>query len=157
MPLLLFFGVWGLLELVVLVAVAGAIGALWTIFLLIISAVIGIWVLRGQQMLFMLRLRTLQLQPNALQEGMYRLLAGVLLILPGFISDALAVCLLIPKLRGLIGLSLLRAFKPDIVMKRFGFGKDVPNNVYEHDGSVEAHRADGTKIEGEFIEHQERK
>lgn len=67
----------------------------------------------------------------------------------------LAQSLLLPVLRSLLGLSLLRAFKPDVVVRRFGFGRDVPRNVYEHDGSVEAHRADGSKIDGELIEPQE--
>lgn len=153
MPLLFFFGIWFILEIFVLVAVASAIGGLWTIALLILGSVFGAMILRGQQLIFSLRLRTLQLQPNALQEGMFRLLAGVLFILPGFISDILGFCLLLPGLRSLLGGTLLRAFKPDLVMRRFGF-RDVPNNVYEHDGTVQAQREDGSVIQGEFIDHQ---
>lgn len=156
MPILFFFGIWFLLELFVMMAVAHVIGGLWTILLLIFSAVVGGWVLRGQQMIFALRFRTLQLHPSALQEGMVRLLAGFLLVMPGFISDVLAICLLLPGLRGLLAIMLLRAFKPDVVMRRFGYGADVPHNVYEHDGTVEAKREDGSVIAGEFIEHDER-
>lgn len=157
MPVLFFFGAWFCVELLVMIAVGKSIGFLGVLALLILASMAGSAVLRGQRQFFTFQMRTMQGRPQAMQEGMYRLLAGMLLIIPGFVSDILAIILLLPGLRGLLGIMLLRAFKPEMMMGRFGYGQDVPRNVYEHDGTVEAKREDGTVIEGEFIQHQERR
>lgn len=149
-----FFGIWFLLELFVLVAVSQAIGFLSALGLLILGAVAGSYLIRQQQAAFMQAMVNPQMATRSAEGGMFRLLAGILLLIPGFISDVLAVCLLVPVLRRLFGGSMLRAFKPDIVVNRFGFGS-APRNVYEHDGTVEAKRDDGTVIEGEFISRDE--
>lgn len=158
MPLVVFFVVWLLLELFVLINVASALGAMLTIGLLIAAGMFGGSLIRQQQAVFASNIQRMQsagavdpAQAQKMQEGMLRMLAGVLLILPGFISDVFAICLLVPALRRLFGGSLLRAFKPDVVVNRFGWGK-APGNVYEHDGSVDARRDDGTVIQGELMD-----
>lgn len=157
MPLLFFFVVWGFLELFTIISVASAIGALPTIGLIILSAILGSFLIRRQQAIFASHVQRVQsgvvasLDEAEMREGMYGLLAGVLLILPGFISDVFALCMLLRPLRKLFGGVLLRAFKPDVVARRFGW-EGVPHNVYEHDGSVQAKREDGTSIHGELLD-----
>lgn len=152
MPLLIFFVVWGLLELFVLIKVAVALGALATIALLVLSAFAGGALIRHQRDNFARRITRTERKAALAQirEGAYRLLAGVLLILPGFVSDLFALCLLTPPLRRLFGSALLRIFKPDLVVRRFGW-YDAPGAVYEHDGTVDAQRENGSIIEGTLI------
>lgn len=150
MPLLLFFAIWLVLELMVLSAVVDVFSVLGTLALVIASVLAGIAILRGEQIRLLLKMQQAQpLQGDG--GGIYRVLAGVLLIFPGFISDILALCLFFAPLRRLLGLGLLRAFKPERVVRGFGF-KVKPDASYEYDGEVQAHRADGSVIEAEIID-----
>lgn len=151
MPLLLFFAIWLVLELMVLSAVVDVFSVLGTLALVITSVLAGIAILRGEQIRFLLKMQQMQPLHQGDGGGIYRVLAGVLLIFPGFISDILALCLFFAPLRRLLGLGLLRAFKPERVVRGFGF-KVKPDVSYEYDGEVQAHRADGSVIEAEIID-----
>jgi UPF0716 protein FxsA len=83
--------------------VASWLGAGTTFLLLILGAAAGIAVLRAEQFSLLSRLRRIiatdaPLVPGLL-DGALRGVAGVLLIVPGFISDFVALGLLIPQLR----------------------------------------------------------
>jgi UPF0716 protein FxsA len=92
-----------LTELYVLILVGDAIGAGPTVALVILAGVAGILVLRHAGAATGRRLReTLnrgELPVAAAFDGICVFLAGLLLIIPGFISDAVAVLLLIPPIR----------------------------------------------------------
>lgn len=156
MPFLIFFVVWGLLELLVLIEIAAALGALATIALMIFSAFLGSALIRRERTDFARQMA--RANPDTamilaqMQEGVYRLVAGVLLILPGFVSDLFALCLLFSPLRRLFGASLLRVFKPELVARRFR-GYHFSGTVYEHENTVDARRKDTKPIEGSTIEH----
>jgi UPF0716 protein FxsA len=106
MPLLLLLTIFVVIpatELYVLIEVGSEIGALTTIWLVILTALIGGWMVRQQGLGVMFRIRE-QMQrgePPAVEilEGALLLIMGVLLLLPGFITDALGFLLLIPPLR----------------------------------------------------------
>lgn len=104
--LLVLFILCPLLELWLLVKVGAAIGALPVVALVILSAVLGIAVLRnagGQTIsLAQLRLRQRVSPMPALVDGFLLTLAGILLVLPGLLSDAAAVLLLIGPIRRLV-------------------------------------------------------
>lgn len=94
---------WPLAEIVVLVVVADEIGFGWLVLALIGSAVLGVLVIRvlGAATLVELQAALVRQEPptGALFRGACVLLAGMLLIVPGFISDAVALLLLIPPAR----------------------------------------------------------
>lgn len=104
MPLLilLFIGL-PLIELYVLIQVGSEIGALSTILLLILTAVVGIWIVRYQGFGVLMRVRDLldrgEVPAIELLDGALILVAGLCLILPGFVTDSLGFLLLIPPLR----------------------------------------------------------
>lgn len=103
MPLILFPLLFAALELWLMIVIGGQIGALSVIGLLALGVVLGGWLIRraGQG--------ALQGAARALEEsrdpsgpmltGAATMLAGLLFIAPGFLSDSLAVLLLIPALR----------------------------------------------------------
>jgi UPF0716 protein FxsA len=99
---LAFFG-YPLAELVLLLVVASRLGALATLALLLLGGIAGLGLLRGQQLSVLARLR--RGLPSAgpflpeLLDGALRAAAAVLLIVPGFISDGLALILLVPAVR----------------------------------------------------------
>ena len=97
-----------LAEILVLIAVADQIGIGWTVLALVAAAVLGVLVIRvlGAASLAALRDALARREPPAgpLFRGACVLIAGVLLIVPGFLSDILALLLLIPPVRAtLIG------------------------------------------------------
>ncbi len=98
---LFFFG--PLVELYVLIRVGAQIGAFSTILLCVLTAVIGGIIVRyqGLQLLWQARAQLAAGMPPmaATLHGAMLALAGVLLFVPGFVSDALGFLLLIPAVR----------------------------------------------------------
>jgi UPF0716 protein FxsA len=101
--LLLFFLVVPFVEIYLLLQVGGIIGAVPTIFLVVLTAVIGAWLLRQQGFATLQRFQA-SLAQGALPayemiEGPILLLGGILLLTPGFVTDIMGFACLIPQLR----------------------------------------------------------
>lgn len=104
MPLLLLvFILVPVLELYLLLKVGGVIGALPTIAIVIVTAVIGTWLLRQQGMATLQRFQSNlgqgKLPAMEMIEGMVLLFGGALLLTPGFLTDAIGFLCLIPVTR----------------------------------------------------------
>lgn len=88
------------LELYLLVTVGGMIGALNMVLWVFLSAIIGIAAVRaqGQSAMFQVRseLNAGRVPQEGFLEGLLRFFGGVLLILPGLITDAIGLFLLLP-------------------------------------------------------------
>ena len=107
MVLLLAFIIVPIAEIALLVHVGGLIGAWQTIGLVVLTAVIGTALFRAQGFRVLMRAQDVLAQggfpAEELFDGICILLAGVLLLTPGFITDALGLGLLVPGLRVWIG------------------------------------------------------
>jgi UPF0716 protein FxsA len=95
------------LEIWVLIKVGGMIGGLPTIALVILTAAVGVALLRRQGVKTLLRVRDKlergEVPAGELVEGVFLAVGGLFLLLPGFITDGVGFCCLIPGLRrGLI-------------------------------------------------------
>ena len=103
---LLFVVCWIAAELFVAIEVANAIGVLATVVLLLLSWPLGSWLLRSQGRAAWRRLGAAvsagRSPGREVLDGALVLLGGVLLIIPGFISDALGVLALFPPTRALM-------------------------------------------------------
>lgn len=110
--LFIAFLVIPVIEIYTLVKVGGIIGAGWTIFIVIGTAVLGAGLLRQQGLATWTRLNQSmaqgQLPPTILVEGIILLLSGAFLLTPGFVTDAIGFLFLMPPVRKLIAESLLR-------------------------------------------------
>ncbi len=102
MPLLLFI-IIPLVELYFILVVGGAIGAFWTVLLVIMTAVVGVNLLRVQGMSTLTRaqknMEKGQIPAMEMMEGIALAVAGVLLITPGFITDSIGFLCLLPASR----------------------------------------------------------
>jgi len=101
-------------EIAVFVQVGSRIGAGTTVLLVVASAVAGIWLVRVQGFVTASRVQAMIARGESpalgMLEGLALLIAGVLLIIPGFLTDIAAFALLIPPLRrGIIRFYLRRA------------------------------------------------
>jgi UPF0716 protein FxsA len=93
------------LEIGVLVLSGNTIGIPWTILLVIFTGVLGAW-LAKREGLHTIRLAQLQLQQGQIPsgvilDGLCILVGGVVLLTPGFITDALGFFLLFPSTRAI--------------------------------------------------------
>lgn len=150
MILLLAFIVVPIVEIALLVHVGGWIGAWETVGLVVLTAVIGTVLFRTQGFIVLTRAQdTLAhggFPAQELFDGVCILIAGVLLLTPGFVTDGIGLALLVPGLRNLIGRAvwraLLRSNRFEMRVHGGGFGPG-PNGSGGPEGDV---------IEGEYSE-----
>lgn len=119
--LLLFVGT-PLIELYFLIQVGSEIGAFSTIFLTVFTALVGGWMVRTQGFSTLMRVREMidrgEVPAIEMMEGTVLLICGFMLLLPGFITDAVGFIFLIPPLRrwllsaGLQGAGVMRPGGP---------------------------------------------
>jgi len=99
----ILFIVIPLVELYFIIVVGEMIGAFWTIVLVLLTAVIGVNLLRVQGMSTLTRAQQTmaqgQIPAMEMMEGVALAVAGVLLITPGFITDSIGFLCLIPATR----------------------------------------------------------
>ena len=92
-----------IVEIYLLIQVGQVIGALWTVFLVVLTAVVGVWLLKIQGMSTLMRaqekMQTGQMPAQEMLEGMGLLLAGAFLLTPGFFTDTVGFLLLLPPTR----------------------------------------------------------
>ena len=139
MPVFALLLAWPLIEIALFVTIGGAIGLWLTLLVVIGTGILGVALLQRQGLRSTERLRAQMGQMRdplgVAGDGALRALAGILLILPGFLTDILGALLLLPPLRALLVAQLTRRF--GVVSMR----SDNP-----------ARRSDGIVIDGEFVE-----
>ena len=92
-----------IVEIYLLIQVGQVIGAGWTILLVVLTAVVGVWLLRIQGLSTLTRaqqkLQSNELPAREIIEGMALVVAGAFLLTPGFFTDAIGFLLLFPPTR----------------------------------------------------------
>lgn len=115
-----------LLELFVIIRVAGGVGTGQTILLLIAVSVVGAWMVRrsGLGVLNQIRARLErgELPTGELVDGLLILIAGALMLTPGFITDAVGLLLLFFPTRLAVRSLLLRRFAKRINLQAWAAG-----------------------------------
>jgi UPF0716 protein FxsA len=110
LPLTLLLIGLPLAEIAVFIEVGQRIGLGPTLALVLLAALAGVLVIRRQSLATLTAVRAALARNEAPAAALFDaacvLVAGILLILPGFISDAAALVLLIAPLRRAIGLRL---------------------------------------------------
>ena len=100
MPLILLLIALPVAEIALFILVGGQIGVLATIALVVLAAIAGVALMRTAGADATDRLRQSIAQDtdpsSAIVTGLMRFVAGMLLFLPGFLTDAVALVLLIP-------------------------------------------------------------
>lgn len=106
MPLLLFISLFTLLDFVVLFTVGSNIGLLASLFLILITGISGLHLIRREGAATLLRAREKlnagELPSNELMTGAALIFGGALLVAPGFLSDAIGLVCLFPYARSLM-------------------------------------------------------
>lgn len=148
----LFWLVVGLivLELTVMIEVGSVIGALPTIGLLILTAVLGSSLVRseGVKTLFSAqqKIQMGEIPDREVMGGMMLALAGLLLIIPGFVTDLFGILLLQPWLRNKLADKLIGSNQFRMQMG----GRQRPQSPFGQPLDEQPKKQNGTTIEGEF-------
>lgn len=144
-----------IIELWFLIQVGSAIGALSAIALLILAGVVGVGLLRLQSLSTMARVQARlergEVPSHEVVEGLLLAIAGVLLLLPGFLSDIVALVVILPPLRKVIAHWLMRSGRLQALgMGSRGFGF----TTYTFRGGAGQTRR-GDFFEGEYTRENE--
>lgn len=101
-----------ILELYVMIQVGSEIGILWTIAALLGISVVGTWLAKREGFRIMRSFidtsRKGEVPTREMVHGVCVLVAGMLLVVPGFIGDVLGILLLLPPVRSLVTSIVLR-------------------------------------------------
>jgi UPF0716 protein FxsA len=113
MPFLFIFMVLlPFVEIGVFIAVGEEIGVIWTLFLILLAGVCGGLLIQYQGFSMLTTahqaLREGRLPVSEVFDGICVVVAGILFIIPGFITDILAVTLLLPPSRGVLRRALAK-------------------------------------------------
>ncbi|MEV0978491.1 FxsA family membrane protein [Streptomyces sp. NPDC049915] len=142
---------WLVLEIWLLTVVAGASSG-WVVFLLLLAGVVA-----GAAVVKRAGRRAFQNLNEALQRGGspaqrsgngFLMLAGLLLMIPGLISDAVGLLLLVPPVQKAVGRYAERTV--DRTLRAAGTGGF--GDVFQQ---ARIHRPDGKVVQGEVIQHDE--
>ncbi len=147
-----------LAEIATFIVVGSQIGVFATLAMIFVTAVIGSILLRRQGLATAWRIREKmdrgELPGRELGNGAMILVAGVLLLTPGFITDALGFALFVPQIRDVIwrGLSSrITVVGPEGFSRQAGGGQservvDLDESDFSHvdDDDPEDGRTDGT-------------
>lgn len=138
MPVVLLLICWAVAEVFAAIKVAEAIGAFWMLLLLVASWPLGSWALRSQGGAAWRRLQAAIAEGRRpgreVLDGALVLLGGVLLIVPGFITDVLGACALLPPTRALLRRPLSRHLQGRLVRWAAGPGRTPP--TYDVDSTA---------------------
>lgn len=137
-----------IIEILVLIEVGERLGAVQTVGLVLMSAVLGLFLLRRQGLVTLLRASRKMAQgglpAEEIVEGLLLAVGGILFLVPGFVTDAVGLLCLLPLTR--------RGFARYLIRKGFflapGFTGDNPAAAGFY-SRTSGFRADDA-IEGEF-------
>jgi UPF0716 protein FxsA len=155
--LLLVFAAIPFLEIALMIKVGQGIGFWPTLMLIVLSAVVGTYVIYEQG--FQVLRRTMDAVSRGrppmgpVLDGFFILLAGLLLIVPGFLTDVLGLALLIPPLRHrFAGWCFRQVLKSGDAGEAASGARSGPAPRQPHRGPRPAAppRGDGPVIDGEF-------
>jgi UPF0716 protein FxsA len=125
----LFIGL-PVIEIFLIVQLGQAVGAWWTIFVLVVTGVVGAWLVKreGARAWRALSeaLRSGRVPSRELADGALILVGGTLLLTPGFLSDAVGLLCILPFTRPVSRRLLTRAVARRLVVVGAPGGRTYP-------------------------------
>jgi UPF0716 protein FxsA len=147
-----------LVEIYVIIQVGQAIGAWWTIVLLILDSILGSWLIKreGSRAFRALReaLDSGRMPAKELADGALILIGGTLMLAPGFVTDGFGILMILPFTRPFFRRALTRVVSSRLVV--LGPNGPLGPGGARFPGGGEARRPgpdpNGPVIRGEVVE-----
>ena len=141
MWLLILFIAIPLVEIALFIQVGGFLGLWPTLAIVLMTAILGSWLVRGQGLMALGQVKSsfsnLNDATEPLAHGAMIIFSGALLLTPGFFTDAVGFALLVPQIRSIV----FRYFRSKITVQ--GFGTQSSNRSRKPESGV---------IDGEFTD-----
>ena len=141
--LFLLFLIVPAIEIALFIQIGGVIGVFSTLLLILVTAILGVVLLRMQGLITLVRVQESldrgEIPAIEMIEGILLLLCGAFLLTPGFFTDTIGFAVLVPAVRRSLALWLLSHFN---IITHIGGGPRGPDVYSDSQG----HRT----IEGEF-------
>ena len=135
-----------LIEIALFIQVGGAIGLGYTLLIVVLTAILGTWLVRSQGIAALSDLQRslseMQNPAEPLAHGAMILFSGALLLTPGFFTDTVGFALLVPGVRR----SVFNWLKSRISVTQFSVGPGPAPRDRRAAGE------EGEVIEGDFTE-----
>ena len=123
-------------EIAVFILVGQWIGLWWTLAGILVTAIAGTILLRREGLRVLARIREETARGavpgRALGEGAMLLVAGILLLTPGFVTDTIGFLLFVPGVRGTIWRVLAARLADAVVLRTAGMGGGMGANTGSH-------------------------
>ncbi len=140
-----------LIEISVFIEIGSEIGALSTVVITVLTAVAGTLLLRIQGIGVLRRAQASMARQEApveeIFQGVFLALAGLMLLIPGFVTDAIGFLFFLPPVRHYLGRRLMRHVQ---TKHRQGFTANGSSSSYKYQSRP------GNVIEGEYDVVQEK-
>ena len=121
-----------IIEISLFIEIGSIIGSFYTIILIFLTAIVGVFFVRQQGMSTFQKLasqlQNLETPVQTVFEGLVILISGILLITPGFFSDSLGFLGLIPITR-VIFIKLVASY----ILSRYGVKQNHEDHTLEGD------------------------
>lgn len=122
-------------EIYLLIQIGREIGAGWTVIGCVLTALIGAWLVKVQGIFIYQRavqnINSGETPALELVEGLFLLIAGALLIIPGFVTDAIGFACLVPALRRTLAQILITRFLIEVAERRRKQNSDPSEEVID--------------------------
>jgi UPF0716 protein FxsA len=147
--LFLLFAILPIIEIAILINVGEQIGGWYTVAIVILTAFAGAHLVRQQGLSTLMqaqqKMQAGTVPGQEMAEGLLLVIAGVLLVTPGFITDGIGFLLSLPMTRPLIAKGLLKNLSLKVVNPSFD-----GNFSHHHHQQPNSTAQSDDIIEGEF-------
>ena len=125
MGLFFLFGLilWGWVEMSAFIYIGGEIGGLFTLLGIFVTAIIGLSLLKSQGSALMIKIRTDlargRTPVGSVADSISLAVGGILMLIPGYVTDGIGILLFIPGLRTIAGAWMLHHLTTNNQFKGF--------------------------------------
>ena len=147
--LFLLFAILPIVEIAILINVGELIGGWYTVAIVIVTAFAGAHLVKQQGLSTLMqaqqKMQAGTVPGQEMAEGLLLIIAGVLLVTPGFVTDGIGFLLSLPMTRPLIAKALVKHFPLNVVNPSF-------NGNFSQHQQQQPHSTSQSEdiIEGEF-------
>ena len=152
--LFIFFVIIPIIEIAVIMQVGSILGTLPTVAIVILTAWFGAKKVREQGFATLTSIQTKMAQgempSDEIIAGVMLLIAGVLLVTPGFVTDAFGIALLFPKVRAMIVNLAKQHIQHQQSMTQFTVYQEYESSTHQDPLNSEQSTRHGDTIDGEY-------
>lgn len=156
--LFLLFTLMPLIELWLLTRLSDVFGWPTTIIIVLLTGFVGAWLAKMQGWLAMFRVRTEltsgKMPTEAMGDGVMILVAGVLLITPGVLTDIFGLSLLLPPVRSIVRNLAMAWIKKNVRIETTAFTGSPFGQSSQSAGPLDPNVVEGRVVDAHVVENE---